>query len=106
MDEAEQIQKILLDLQWLRDNVNRLISNAESERINMRDKHIEINKRISDLDKLMREVFYDHEHGFLVRIDRLTQESIERRKMKNHIIALEIGLGCVVVAFILDHFFK
>ena len=75
MDEAEKIQQILIDISWLRDNVNRLVSNAVSEKENYREKHIEINKRISDLDQLIREVFYDSDTGFLVRIDRLKQKS-------------------------------
>jgi len=75
VDEAEKIQQILIDISWLRDNVNRLVSNAVSEKENYREKHIEINKRISDLDQLIREVFYDSDTGFLVRIDRLKQKS-------------------------------
>ena len=75
MDETEKIQQILIDISWLRDNVNRLVSNAESEKENYREKHIEINKRISELDRLIRAVFYDSDIGFLVRIDRLKQKS-------------------------------
>lgn len=75
MDENEKIQQILLDVQWLRDNVNRLISNAESEREVRKDTHTEINKRIVELDKLMRVALYDHDSGFLVKLDRTIQKN-------------------------------
>jgi hypothetical protein len=74
VDEGEKIQQIFIDLNSLRDNVNRLLSNAISEKENYREKHIEINKRISDLDKLIREIFYDADRGFMVRVDRLKQQ--------------------------------
>ncbi len=74
MEDIEKITKIATDLQWCRDNINRLLSNAESERDVRRDVHIEINKKIDKVENDLRgTLFGNGKLGLIIEIDRLKQ---------------------------------
>lgn len=75
MDETEKIHKIIIDIESIKLGVARLVANAESEKEVRRDTNIEMNKRIGEIDKLVRTALYDHDTGFLVKLDRVILKS-------------------------------
>lgn len=95
MDEQEKILECLQELKLLDYAVRRLQSDFDSEKLYRVEKNKEIH-----------ETLYDPDKGLLVRLDRLVQESIERRNLKQQITGLWISIIILIVAVILDHIFK
>lgn len=110
MDEGDKIQQILMDVQWLRDNLVHLQSIVESERDVRKEKNIEVNKRITELDKNVRDIFYDPEKGFLIKIDRLTQESADNKvnklQARGQFRGLWVSVIVAIITIILTIIFK
>jgi len=74
MDEKEQLIKIISELQWCRDSITRLQSNADSERDVRRDTHTEINKKIDKIEHEIKSILFGNgKLGIIIEIDRLKQ---------------------------------
>lgn len=96
--------QLYIEIQKLKWEVGRLLSNAESERGEGGTFQRAMKRLKDDILKLEQEyriAMFDAETGIVVKLDRLIIESRDRKNFKNQIIGLWISLICVVVAFVL-----
>lgn len=96
--------KLFIEIQKLKWEVARLLSNAESERGESGTFQRALKRLKDDILKLEQDYrisMFDTEHGMIVKLDRLINESNDRRNFKTQITALWISLICVIVAFVL-----
>lgn len=96
--------QLYIEIQKLKWEVARLLSNAESERDEGGTFQRAIKRLKDDILKLEQEyriAMFDAETGIVVKLDRLIIESKDRKNFKNQIIGLWISLICVIVAFVL-----
>lgn len=100
--DFEQLNKIQLDIEKLKLTVGRIESHIASESGTLSRETNRIREEIHKIEDDMRKVVFHPETGFLVRIDRLIQESQERKKTKQNIIALWIAVGSLLAKIVFD----
>ena len=96
--------QLYIEIQKLKWEVGRLLSNAESERGGGGTFQRAINRVNDDILKLEQEYrieMFDAETGIVVKLDRLITESSARKNFKNQIVALWISIICVIIGFVL-----
>jgi hypothetical protein len=96
--------QLYVEVQKLKWEVARLLSNAESERGEAGTFQRALKRLKDDILKLEQDYrmsMFDTEAGIVVKLDRLIVESKDRKNFKNQIIGLWVSLICVIVAFVL-----
>lgn len=93
--------QLLLAIEKINWQLARLISDADSEEGTFQREVKRIKEDITKFELEYRNTMYDQEKGIIVKLDRLSIESKERKVIKNQIFALWIALGSVVLGFIL-----
>ena len=97
--------QLYIEIQKLKWEVGRLLSNSESERGEGGTFQRAIKRVNDDILKLEQEyriAMFDSEVGIVVKLDRLIIESAARKNFKNQIIGLWVSLICVIIAFVLN----
>lgn len=95
--------QLYLEIQKLKWEVGRLLSNAESERGGDGTFQRAVKRVKDDIDKIegeYREAMYNPEKGMIVKLDRLIQESESRKGLKTQMWALwllVIGIAIRIV---------
>src|SRR6185312_16064080 len=98
MEQAEKIQEAFTDISNLKLQINRILSNIESEKGTLKRESDRLHQKINKVEDDFREILYDSDSGLLIKIDRLTTESKERQKMKNNITGLWIAWSTTILA--------
>lgn len=104
MDQAEKIHEAFVELEKVKTQLNYLSGIVESEKGTLQREADRLRNEIEIVERNFREIIYDSEKGLLIRLDRLTQESLERKRTKQNIIGLWIAVGSVIVKTIIDFF--
>lgn len=106
MNETERINQAFLDIEKLKLQIARLVSDTESEKDTRRRTTESLMKVIQKIENDFKDILYgtDRISGMVVELDRLKQESIERKRMKNHIYALWIAVGAGIIKEMFDVF--
>lgn len=75
MITEERIQQILLDIEHLKMQSNRLVSDAESEKGQRRERNKQIDESIKKLESDFKDILFgkDRVSGLLISVDRLNQ---------------------------------
>lgn len=105
-DTNEDIEKIFLQLENLKFGVGRLESNAESEKGTVKRMHEYILSEIKKVEDELRDVLYgkDRRSGIIVELDRLKQESEERKQTKKNIFGLWTAVGILLIKEVIVFF--
>lgn len=107
----EKIQQLFIDYAELKMQVGILVSRAESERDTQKrandrhsDKANDLIELVEKTENAIMDILYgkDRISGMIVELDRLKQESEERKKTKQNIIALWIAVIVLVAGKIYD----
>jgi len=106
MDQTEKIQEAFTDISNLKLQIGRLLSNIESEKGTLTREADRLHQKINKVESEFREIIYDIDAGLLIKIDRLTVESMERKNLKNHIIVIYITLGSLILKTVLAWIIK
>ena len=96
MDYSQEIKKAFLELDRLKDQVGRIASHIDSEKGSIGRETKRIRDDIEKIENQFKEILYGKD-GILIKIDRLEQESLTKKKTKQNIIALWIA---VVIMFL------
>lgn len=106
VDPHEDIKKIFLQLENLKFGVGRLESNAESEKGTVKRMHEYILNEVKKVEDELKDVLYgkDRRTGIIVELDRLKQESEERKKTKQNIFGLWAAVGILLIKEIIVFF--
>jgi len=97
--------QLYIEIQHLKWEVGRLISNAESERgeggtISRASKRLK--EDIEKLDEDFKVMMYDRDQGFVVKVDRLTIKSERHEKILIGVtVGVIVGLAIIIVNWIL-----
>lgn len=105
-DNHEDVKNILLQIERLKLQAERLVSNAESEKETVKRMHEFILAQVKKVEDELKDVLYgrDRRTGMIVELDRLKQESEQRKRTKQNIIALWIAYGTVLLKLVFDFF--
>jgi len=108
IDEKEILSplQLYIEIQHLKWEVGRLLSHLESERgeggtMARTSKHLK--EEIQKLDDNFKEMLYDMDNGFLVKVDRLTIKSDRHDKI---LIGVTIGVLVGIVLIIANWILK
>ncbi len=101
--EPDKITEAFLEIEKLKLQCERIVNHIDSERGTLQRESTRLREEIATVEKMFREIIYDTEKGLLIKVDRLTVESVNRRKVKSHIIALWIGIIGIIVKEIIDY---
>lgn len=95
----EKISGIFNELNSLKLQMNRIIADAESEKGTRARTNDRIYKDIEKLEVELKDLLYgeDRKTGIVVELDRLNQESLERKLTKKNIFALWIAVGGIII---------
>jgi len=99
--DEEKIHQAFTDIEKLKIQLGIAMGQIDSEKGTVDRSAKRIYDRISEIDRKFHEILYDPKTGLVLQVDRLTQESTERRRMKNHIIAIWIAVGSLAISFVL-----
>ncbi len=104
MDDKEKIQETFSQLEQLKYQVLRLVSDAESEKDSRKRSTDHIIDMIRNVETDFKDVLYgkDRMSGIVVELDRLKQESNNRKAIKQNIVALWIAAGSLFAKIIYD----
>lgn len=104
-DNHEDVKNILLQIEKLKFQAERLVSNAESEKETVKRMHEYILLQVKKVEDELKDILYgkDRQSGIIVELDRLKQESMERKKTKQNIFALWIAFGSLLIKEILTY---
>lgn len=107
-DLQKNINDIFMKLHHMEMQMQRLVSDAESEK----ETRARINKAIAaDIKRIendIKELLYgnDRKTGIVVELDRLNQESMQRQRTKQQLFALWIAVGGLVIKEIISILMK
>jgi hypothetical protein len=94
VSENEQINNLRVKIAQLETQLNRVVSDAESEKANRRRTNKFILEEISRVKKLYTD--------WAIKIDRLEQDNDRRKNEKKQLIAQGVVLSGVIVKLITD----
>jgi hypothetical protein len=94
VSENEQINNLRIKIAQLETQLNRVVSDAESEKANRRRTNKFILEEISRVKKLYTD--------WAIKIDRLEQDNDRRKNEKKQLIAQGVVLSGVIVKLITD----
>lgn len=97
---------LFLSIERLKWQVGRIVSDAESEEGTISRMTKILKDDITTLEKDLKTVLYNPDNGLIIKIDRLTQESISRKQMKNNIIGLWIAVAAGIAVNLFNWLFK
>lgn len=106
MEHDEKINSAFTDISNLKIQLLRIFSDLDSEKGSLKRQEERLTEQINKVEKEFRDIIYDAEKGLLIKIDRLTQESISRQNVKKNIVALWIAVVISFIKIILDVIFK
>ena len=98
----KKIQEVLLELEKLKMQALHLEQIVESERGTLQREANRLRVEIAKVEQEIRDILYNPEIGLLIKIDRLVQESLERKRVRQHIWALWVAVGSIIVKVIFD----
>lgn len=106
METNDKIREIFIEIEKLKLGIGRIESHIASESGTLSRETKRLGAEIAHVEKSIHDIIYHPETGFMVRIDRLMQESAERKKTRQNIIALWIANGAVMIKIIFDLMIK
>lgn len=106
MEITDQIRQLFIEIEKLKLGVGRIESHIASESGTLTREAKRLGEEIDKVEKALHDIIYHPETGFMVRIDRLMQESMERKKTKQNIIALWIANGALIIKMTFDYITK
>lgn len=94
-----KINDIFQELNSLKIQMNRLVADAESEKDTRSRTNVRIYQDIGKVESELKNLLYgsDRKSGIVVELDRLNQESVERKNTKKNIFALWIAIGGIII---------
>jgi|SRR5687767_1710845 len=95
-DLHEKILSISLDIEKLKQQAYHLAAIVESEQGTLQREADRLKAEITKVESDFRKIIYD-DNGLLIKIDRLIQESNERKRVKNHIWGLWIAVIVIII---------
>lgn len=103
-DDSEKIVKLFGDIESIKLQLARLVSDAESEKDTRARTTDFVIDQVRKVEKDLREILYgdDGRGGMVVQLDRLQQELNERKSHKKNIIAIWISIGAIILKEIFD----
>jgi len=103
MDQND-INKIFNEIESIKFQLHRLVADAESEKGTRARTNDRIYKEIESVENELKNLLYgtDRKSGIIVELDRLNQESMERKKTKQNIIMLWITIGGILLKMLFD----
>ncbi len=93
----DEIAKIHVQLEGMKFQIARLVSNAESEKGTLQRETDRLYKEIKELE----DKIYDPEKGLLLEVDRLKRDYEQRQNLKKNIFALWIAVGSIIVKYLI-----
>ena len=93
----KKIQEVLLELEKLKMQALHLEQIVESERGTLQREANRLRVEIAKVEQEIRDILYNPEIGLLIKIDRLVQESLERKRIKQNIWALWVAMAVVLI---------
>lgn len=105
-DIDDKINKAFMDIEGLKHQSVHLAAIVESERGSLDRASKRFTEELDKVKKEFHEIIYHSEHGLMIAVDRLKQESIERHSMRKHIYALWVMVGGGIITEILRIAFK
>lgn len=103
---ADRISEAFLEIEKLKLQIERIKSHVESESGTLERMAklatTELKISIEKIELDFKEIIYNSETGLQVKIDRLVQESKERRVNKQNIVGLWIAVGLMIIAKIIE----
>ncbi len=106
MQENEKIRDIIIGMERLKDQVSRLVSNAESEKGTLKRETERIYNEIESIEKKFDHLILNPETGLLLEVDRLKQDFKQRQSLKRNILALWVGVIGLALKYIAELFKK
>lgn len=102
MEDYNKINQIFLELERLKIAIGRIESHIESESGTISRETNRLMEEINKVEADLRNIIYDPNNGFIVRIDRLMQESEGRKKTKQQIMALWVAVAGILIKIFID----
>lgn len=98
----EQLETALLGLEKVRLQIQRLEAHIESEQGTQGRTHKRIYEDIQKLEEDFKKVLFDPITGLMLKVDRLEVEALERKKQKQHNVAVWIAIAGIAIKEFID----
>lgn len=103
-DINEKISDLFVRMVKMETQAAHIEAIVDSEKGTLHREATRLREEIKLVEDGFREVIYDSEAGLIVKLDRLVQESSERKRVRQHIYALWVMTGGVVIKEFLSFF--
>ena len=90
MTDLEQLTELRIMVERIQSQLDRLQSNAESEKGTLKRQGEMLRHEIKLVADKWDEIMFDIDKGLMIRIDRLMQDNERRKAMQKQIVALWI----------------
>lgn len=103
-DESDKIIKLFGDIESIKLQIARLVSDNESEKGTRQRLTVDLVDRIESVEKELKDILYgsDRKSGIIVQLDRLQTESDDRKFQRKNIIAIWISIGLIFIKELID----
>lgn len=100
----KRISELFVRMEKMETQAKHLEAIVDSEKGTLQREATRLREEMKEVENGFREVMYDSENGLLIKLDRLVQESQERKKVKQHIYALWVMIGGMIIKELLSFF--
>lgn len=101
----KEVSEIAKDIERLKQQIYHLQGIVESEQGTLQREANRLRLEIKELEERFRKILYE-DNGMMIKVDRLTQESNERKRIKQNVWGLWVAVIVLVIRMIFEMFKK